>query len=426
MSGLLSFISLDVLLGEVRTPTLSAPRFDHGLEDFEQKTGLGSRSIRRTKPRIILQLQPLTYYIQVCTIGTDRSVSLHWEEPTMRQTTNGNRRQVAVIGATGYTGRFVIKELVRRGFTPIAVARNGEALQAADFSEGVIRRQATTDDEASLDSALQGASAVVNAAGPFAVSAEPVVQAALRAKVHYVDVAAEQISTARLFERYDEPAREASIVVLPAMAFFGGLSDLMVTALMKDWESADSIETLIGFDRWHPTQGTRNTIEGKTVGNLIYNDGKLSPMEGAPDEKNWDFEEPVGNQAIIELPFCETVLLARHVKTDRHRNYITKVAVSDVLDPSTPAPKPADSTGRSAQNFVVDVIVARGAEQRRAFTRGRDGYAVTAPLVVEAVDRLLSGQFSDAGAKAPGEIFDAAAVLRSLSPDHAEFKVITP
>jgi hypothetical protein len=82
--------------------------------------------------------------------------------------------------------------------------------------------------------------------------------------------------------------------------------------------------------------------------------------------------------------------------------------------------------GRSAQNFVVEVVVARGDEQRRAVTRGRDGYAVTAPLTGEAVERLIKGTFRSAGAKAPGEIFDAEELLTALGPDHATFEVVTP
>ena len=337
-----------------------------------------------------------------------------------------SRTAVAVIGATGYTGRFVVAELLRRGMTPIAIARNGAALEAADFGDGVIRRQATVDDAEALDRAFRGARAIINAAGPFIDTAEPVVNAALRAKIHYVDIAAEQKSTAKLFEEYDRPAREAGIAIVPAMAFFGGLSDLMVTALMKDWDAADSVETLIGFDRWHPTRGTRNTIERKTVGNLVFVGGRLVPAGEAPAEKTWHFAEPIGQQAVLEIPFSETILLSRHVKTGVHHNYITRVAVNEVLDPSTPPPKAADAMGRSAQNFVLEVVVARGGEQRRAFTRGRDAYAVTAPLTGEAVERLFAGKFRSAGAKAPGEVFDAEEVLRSLAPYHATYEVATP
>jgi short subunit dehydrogenase-like uncharacterized protein len=337
---------------------------------------------------------------------------------------NPHKPVVAVIGATGYTGRFVVADVLRRGITPIAIARNAAALEAANFDKKVVRRQATVDDAESLDRALQGAQAVINTAGPFIETADPVASAALRAKIHYVDVAAEQVSTGKLFEKFDEPARKAGIVVLPAMGFFGGLADLMVTALMQDWDAADAVETFIGFDSWHPTQGTRNTIERKSVGNVVFTGGHLTPAPSSPAQKNWHFAKPVGDQVVLEMPFSETVLLSRHVKTAAHHNYLTQVAITDVLDPSTPPPKAADAMGRSAQNFVVEVVITRGDDQRRAFTRGRDGYAVTAPLTGEAVERLLQGQFTSAGAHAPGEIFDAKAILAALGPDYP-FEILT-
>ena len=114
---------------------------------------------------------------------------------------------VAVIGATGRTGRFVIADLLRRGITPIAIARNAAALEAEDFDHRVIRRRATVDDAGSLDRSLEGAQAVINTAGPFVDTADAVASAALRARIHYVDVSAEQPATARLFDKFDEPAR---------------------------------------------------------------------------------------------------------------------------------------------------------------------------------------------------------------------------
>ena len=75
---------------------------------------------------------------------------------------------VAVFGATGYTGRFVLRELLRRDITPVAIARTPAALASAEFPESeVVRRQATIDDSSSLDVALGGAHAVINCAGPF-------------------------------------------------------------------------------------------------------------------------------------------------------------------------------------------------------------------------------------------------------------------
>ncbi|MFW6089017.1 MAG: hypothetical protein ACODAB_04635 [Gemmatimonadota bacterium] len=67
---------------------------------------------------------------------------------------------------------------------------------------------------------------------------------------------------------------------------------------------------------------------------------------------------------------------------------------------------------------MVDVLVSRGGRRRRAIARGRDIYAVTAPLVVEAAVRILDGRAKATGARAAGELFAARDFLEALSPDH--------
>jgi short subunit dehydrogenase-like uncharacterized protein len=116
---------------------------------------------------------------------------------------NITKSVAAVFGATGHTGRFVIRELLRRGMTPIAIARDAKALSAENFPEnGIYRRQATIDDAESLDRALHGAQAVINCAGPFIDSAAAIAAAALRAEIHYLDVAAEQVITAKMLKEW--------------------------------------------------------------------------------------------------------------------------------------------------------------------------------------------------------------------------------
>jgi hypothetical protein len=65
--------------------------------------------------------------------------------------------------------------------------------------------------------------------------------------------------------------------------------------------------------------------------------------------------------------------------------------------------------------FLVDVVVERGGETRRAVASGRDIYAISAPLVVEATLLALRGT-APAGAKPVGAVFDAADLLRSIGP----------
>src|ERR1700722_17186957 len=197
-------------------------------------------------------------------------------QPTKSMNAKTEKDAVAVFGATGHTGKFVVAELVRRGFKALAIARNPATLAAAHFPKEVDRRVAFVDDPGSLDKALGGAKAVINCAGPFVDTAEAVGAAALRANIHYLDVCAEQVAASRTFEKFDQPAREAGVLFMPGLAFYGGMPDLMATAALGEWDSADSIAIMIGLDSWHPTNGTRATID--RIGTPhVFTGGELVP-----------------------------------------------------------------------------------------------------------------------------------------------------
>lgn len=337
---------------------------------------------------------------------------------------NVSNSAVAVFGAAGHTGQFVVAELLRRGLAPIAIARDSAALAAASFPEHkVLQRHASVNGAELLDQALNGARAVINCAGPFLETADAVATAALRAGIHYLDVTAEQASALATLDRYDMAAREAGIAVIPSMGFYGGFADLLATAALGDWDHADAIDVMIGLDSWHPTRGTRITGEKNTGQRMVVAKGRLVPVSSPRSEKDWEFGDPLGRQAMVEVPFSEIVLIARHVKTAELHTWLSRIALDDIHNPATPAPKPADETGRSPQRFIVDVVATRDSDARRIIARGRDIYAFSATLVCEAAERLLEGKFSSAGAQPPGAIFNAQEVLSALTPDHLTFEI---
>jgi len=71
----------------------------------------------------------------------------------------------------------------------------------------------------------------------------------------------------------------------------------------------------------------------------------------------------------------------------------------------------------------MDVVVRKGIEERRAMAAGRDIYATTAPLVVQAAERILSSSSQRSGVVAPGEIMDSRDFLQSLSPEDLSFEL---
>ncbi|MGW5354653.1 saccharopine dehydrogenase family protein [Streptomyces sp. NPDC004031] len=333
----------------------------------------------------------------------------------------GTGRKVAVFGAYGHTGRFVVAELARRGFVPVPAGRDAGRLAELAAERGLHDvRPASADDPAALDRALAGTAAVVNCAGPFAATAGPVVEAALRAGIPYVDVAAEIEANHDTFERYADRAKAAGAVVVPAMAFYGGLGDLLATAAMGDWTSADEAHVAYGLSGWHPTPGTRASgavsHERRGGRRVRFSGGRLTYHDDPLPTEEWHFPGPLGRRAVVaDFTMADSVTIPRHLPVPEVRGYMTVEAVEELSSPDTPPPAPG-ADGRSEQTFVVDVELRRGTERRRATASGRDIYAVSAPLAVEAVARILDGRTATVGVAPAGEMFDAADLLRALAP----------
>ncbi|MFD5084292.1 saccharopine dehydrogenase NADP-binding domain-containing protein [Kitasatospora sp. NPDC058406] len=334
----------------------------------------------------------------------------------------GTAGAVVVYGATGHTGRFVVAELRRRGLATVASGRDAARLEelAAEWGDVAVR-PATVDDAGSLDRALAGAAAVVNCAGPFAVTAGPLVEAALRAGIPYVDVAAEIEANVQTFAEHADAAREAGVAVVPAMAFYGGLGDLLATAAMGEWTTADAAHVAYGLNSWHPTPGTRvagQVSHQRRAGRRVrFAEGELRYHDDEVVEQDWDFPALLGERRVIaEFTMADVVTLPSHLAVPEVRTYMTVEAARDLAAEATPAPEAVDALGRSDQTFVVDVVVAAGGVERRATARGQDIYAITAPLAVEAVRRILAGETRTTGVASAGAMFDAADFLRALSP----------
>jgi len=327
-------------------------------------------------------------------------------------------RTVAVFGAAGHTGRFVVSELRRRGLTTILSGRDAAKLNAvAAAHPGSEARVASVDDPASLDRAISGAAAVINCAGPFIDTAAPLIEAAIRGRIHYLDVTAEQRAALGAFERFAGAARDAGVVIAPAMAFYGGLGDLLATAAMGDWPDADEICVAIALDSWKPTRGTRLTGKRNTGRRFVFSNSKLEFLADPAPMRAWNFPAPFGAQDVVGLGFSEIITISRHLRTPEIHAFMNLAPIMDLRNPDTPEPVAADESGRSSQTFLVEAVARRGSEERRALARGRDIYAVTAPIVVEAAERIIDGRSKAAGVVAAGEAFDAQDFLGSLLPD---------
>ena len=115
---------------------------------------------------------------------------------------------------------------------------------------------------------------------------------------------------------------------------------------------------------------------------------------------------------------ADSVTIPTHLDTPEISTFMSSNAVDDLNAPDPSGPVAVDEYGRSAQTFLVEVIARSGDVERRAVASGRDIYAVTAPLVVEAAVRILAGAGDTTGVASVGARFNAKDFLSSLSPQH--------
>ncbi|MBC8085104.1 MAG: NAD(P)H-binding protein [Hymenobacter sp.] len=339
----------------------------------------------------------------------------------------GAHRPILVYGASGHTGRFIVRELLEQGFTPVLSGRDGEKLAALHSARGGLRVQAAAlDNPEALREALHGVEAVINAAGPFAETASRVVEAALGAGVPYLDVAAEPDIVAATMAEHGARAARAGLALAPGIGFYGGLGDLLATAAMGDWPQADDITLAYSLSSWKPTRGTRATIdvaEKRRGGQrLVFRNQQLELRNDKAPVTEWTFPAPVGKQTVTaEFTTADAVTMSRHLRAREIAEYMTLAPLGDLSDPDLSPPQAVDARGRSAQTFLVEAVVRRENQRRRAVAQGQDIYAITAPLVVQALLRLLAQPRP--GVVTAGELGDARSFLEALAPQHLTFYI---
>jgi len=332
---------------------------------------------------------------------------------------------IAIYGAYGHTGKFIVAELYRQGYRNLILSgRDLEKLAALlpFFPDSEIK-VADINDPKSLDEAFENTKIIINAAGPYLDTAAPIIKSALRSGSHYIDLSAEQKPVLDIIDEFSKEAKNKEILIIPAAAFYGGLADLLATELTKEWESTDEINVYIGLDSWHPTKGTRLTGDRNHYKRLTFKDNRLIELEPTPP-KEWNFNNPIGNKEVVSLPLSEIITISNHLNVNTVNTYLSQNSLNDLRNSSTSEPKPIDEKNRSSQQFSLEVVALKDNEERRISAQGQDIYAVTAPLVVEAVNRILSGNATLKGVKTLGEAFVTNDFLNSLQEDDIKITLV--
>ena len=334
-----------------------------------------------------------------------------------------------IYGATGYTGELIARAAAARADRPILAGRNGAAVAALAESLFLPHRAFALDDARALDAGLEGVSAVLHCAGPFAATAAPMASACLRARAHYLDITGEIEVFERLHAR-DAEARAAGVMLLPGVGFDVVPSDCLAAHLKRRLPGATRL-TLALLPSGRLSRGTATTmVEHAHRGGLVRRGGALTPVPPGWKTRRVDFGR--GERTVITIPWGDVSTAYHSTGIPDIEVYAAAPAVSRAMLRASrffrpvlraPAVKsylkrrirrgaPGPSAEERARGRTVIWGEVTDGAGGRAVSRlsGPEGYELTVRAALAVVDQVLRGG-APPGFQTPSRAYGADFVL---------------
>lgn len=334
-----------------------------------------------------------------------------------------------LYGAYGYTGSLITKNAVSRGFEPILAGRRAEPLETQATEFRLEHRTFSLEHPEVVENRIADADAVLNCAGPFSATAQPLIDACIETGTEYLDIAGRYDVLEETAQR-DGEATDAGITVLPAVGFDVVPTNCLTSYLAEQVEDPTHLRVAIdGLGTFSP--GTVKAIlEQAGDPGTVREDGRLRSVPLAWKSREFSFEGEA--KSAVTVPWGE-------VSTAYHSTGIPNVETyATVPEYAQTAMQRARGFSRvlgwspvqSALQAVVDAVVEGPTAAKRAQSHNRiaaevenadgdtasaglrtpDTYELTAKTAVDAAGRVLDGDVA-AGFSTPSEAFGADYVL---------------
>lgn len=205
-----------------------------------------------------------------------------------------------IYGANGYTGRLIVEEAKKRGMQPILAGRNHQEIEELAAANDFECRIFDLDDKQAVKDAMQNVDVVLHCAGPFSATSQPMIEACLAHRCHYLDITGE-ISVFANAHRQSDEARRADIVLMPGVGFDVVPTDCLAARLVEQLPAATSL--VLAFEAGgRASPGTAKTsVEGLAGGGCIREGGKLKWVPLAYKSRHIPFR--YGKRMAVTIPW---------------------------------------------------------------------------------------------------------------------------
>jgi len=299
-----------------------------------------------------------------------------------------------IYGATGYTGRLAVEQAARSGLDVVVGGRDPERTAAVGAQWGSEARPFPLDDPGAVRAAIEDVTCVLHVAGPFAVTAEPMMRACIDAGVHYLDTTAEY-PTFALAESLHETASAAGVMVLSGAGWDVVPSDCLALHTARRVAEPERLTLALrvtgGFSR-----GSLASAAGiGDLGALVRAGGRIVEGDAAP--LTVDFG--AGPTECAPAAMGDLITAHRSTGLGDIRVYLS----ADFPEaPDGPGPTAEQRAATRYQAFAE--VVGRDGAVARSLIDTPSGYTFTPASGVEIARRVLA-HGAPAGFQTPASAF---------------------
>lgn len=337
---------------------------------------------------------------------------------------------VLVYGATGYTGRLIVDRILKLGMRPVLAGRDRARVESLARQRGLEYRVAQLSQPSQLLGALRDIRLVLNAAGPFAETAAPMLGACLQSGAHYLDISGE-LAALELVATHSRAASERGIMLLPGVGFDVVPSDCLAAHVCRRAVLPSVLRIAIsGLELASPGSSATLVAElGRPT--RVRSAGKLIDIPPGSSTRWFDFGEgPRSCAAIswgdltsaryttgienIETYFELTPAVAAVLQSSRYGAWFFRLpgvreALARQAKAWTTEPTPEQRASRGA--VIVVEVEERQGRTRVSRLQTPEAYTLTTAVAAEVTRRVLNGDV-EPGFQTPARLFGSQFISR--------------
>lgn len=316
--------------------------------------------------------------------------------------------KLLIYGATGYTGKMICYEAVRRGLDFEIAGRDGDKLLALSRELSVPYHVFLVDDKFGWEKALSGKTCLLNVAGPFSETAKPAMQACISHKVHYVDITAE-IDIYRLAESKGLEAADAGVMILSGAGLFATYDPLVLHTVGRI-KNPISLRAAFKYSGGFTPGSIASSANIINAGILIRKNGLIQRLSQVPAAA-FDFGD--GPEECLPTPLGGVVLCYRSTGIANIEEYFQMALPASKGQPDTINVNSQMGIDFNVlQSKIVAEVMGTNGSIVRSMAIMPAGYMPTVKSSVEIVSRVVNG-FYTVGFQSPASVYGTA-LLKAL------------